>query len=86
MNKSKSIKFNVYSVLTVHRGLPKRNSVSFLDLERLVWNFNMQLEDPNEDWMGKHQVFTLWRKPELKVKLTPRHVNKINRFYVFNNC
>ena len=46
----------------------------------------MQLEDPNEDWMGKHQVFTLWRKPELKVKLTPRHVNKINRFYVFNNC
>ncbi|OJJ36223.1 hypothetical protein ASPWEDRAFT_173006 [Aspergillus wentii DTO 134E9] len=43
-----------------------------LVLSRLVWNFNIELADPNEDWIAKHQVFTLWRKPELKVKLTPR--------------
>lgn len=41
-------------------------------LARLVWNFKMELEKPEEDWLGTNKVFILWDKPPLMVKLTAR--------------
>lgn len=41
-------------------------------LARLIYNFDMELVDPNEDWLDQ-DVFFLWRKPPLNVYLTPVH-------------
>lgn len=39
-------------------------------LARLVWNFDLELTDPEDNWMDQ-KVFFLWTKPPLSVKLTP---------------
>ncbi|CAN8104568.1 unnamed protein product [Discula destructiva] len=39
-------------------------------LVRLVWAFDMELVDPDEEWMDQ-KVFFLWTKPPLNVHLTP---------------
>lgn len=39
-------------------------------LARLVWNFDMELVNPDIDWMDQ-EVFFLWRKHPLEVYLTP---------------
>ncbi|KAJ5187340.1 hypothetical protein N7449_010334 [Penicillium cf. viridicatum] len=40
-------------------------------LARVVFNFDMELDQPEKDWLDQ-KVFTLWEKPELMVKLKPR--------------
>ena len=40
-------------------------------LTRMVFNFDMELDQPEKDWMDQ-QVFFLWDKPELMIKLKPR--------------
>lgn len=40
-------------------------------LVRMVFNFDMELDQPEKDWMDQ-QVFFLWDKPELMIKLKPR--------------
>ncbi|PSR85583.1 cytochrome P450 ClCP1 [Coniella lustricola] len=39
-------------------------------MARLIYNFDMELVDPTEDWMDQN-VFFLWTKPPLNVYLTP---------------
>lgn len=40
-------------------------------LVRLVWHFEMELEDDSVNW-GNQKVFILWQKPSLMVRLTAR--------------
>lgn len=40
-------------------------------LVRMVFNFDMELDQPEKDWMDQ-QVFFLWDKPELMIKLKSR--------------
>jgi hypothetical protein len=40
-------------------------------LARMVFNFDMELDQPEKDWMDQ-EVFFLWDKPKLMIKLKPR--------------
>ncbi|CRL23879.1 Cytochrome P450 [Penicillium camemberti] len=40
-------------------------------LARIVFNFDMELDQPEKDWMDQ-RIFFLWDKPELMIKLKPR--------------
>ncbi|KAJ5201013.1 Cytochrome P450 [Penicillium cf. viridicatum] len=42
-----------------------------LILARMIFNFDMELDQPEEDWVD-HGCFFLWEKPELMIKLKPR--------------
>lgn len=61
-----------------NRSLPPPQFLSLANAEmrtilaRLVYNFDMELVDPNEDWLDQ-DVFFLWKKPPLNVYLTPAH-------------
>lgn len=37
---------------------------------RLIYNFDMELQDPKDNWMDQN-VFFLWTKPPLHIYLTP---------------
>lgn len=39
-------------------------------MARLIWNFDMELVDLEDNWMDQ-KVFFLWTKPPLNVNLTP---------------
>lgn len=41
-----------------------------LILARIVFNFDMRLADPNDNWLDQ-KVYMLWDKPDLNVILTP---------------
>jgi cytochrome P450 len=41
-------------------------------LASLLWHFDLELAEESKDWMERNQIYVLWLKPELKVKLTPR--------------
>ncbi|KAG8170285.1 hypothetical protein KVR01_001030 [Diaporthe batatas] len=41
-----------------------------LILAKILYNFNMELVDPDEDWMDQ-KAFFIWTKPPLNVYLTP---------------
>ena len=42
-----------------------------LILSKILWNFDLELDEPRTgDWM-KQKVYVLWEKPPLWVKLTP---------------
>ncbi|OJJ99047.1 hypothetical protein ASPACDRAFT_120148 [Aspergillus aculeatus ATCC 16872] len=43
-----------------------------LILARMVFNFDMELDQPGSDWLHQ-ECFVLWQKPSLPVKLIPRH-------------
>lgn len=43
---------------------------SKLILARILYNFDMELVDPDEDWMDQ-KAFFIWTKPPLNVYLTP---------------
>ncbi|KAF2023284.1 cytochrome P450 monooxygenase-like protein, partial [Setomelanomma holmii] len=43
-------------------------------LARLVWNFDMQLQDVSRNWEKGQTSFVLWSKPSLMVKLHKRNV------------
>lgn len=38
-------------------------------LARVLYNFDMELVDPDEDWMDQ-KAFFIWTKPPLNVYLT----------------
>lgn len=40
-------------------------------LAKIVFSFDMELQDKELDWIGVQKVFALWEKPALNVKLTP---------------
>lgn len=45
-----------------------------LILSRLLYSFDMELADPNFDWVGGQKIFGLWEKIPLMmdVKLAPK--------------
>lgn len=40
-------------------------------LARMIFNFDMELDQPSDDWTDQ-QCFILWDKKPLMVQLTPR--------------
>ncbi|EFX01803.1 cytochrome p450 monooxygenase [Grosmannia clavigera kw1407] len=42
-----------------------------LILARIIFNFDLQLADPDFDWLKKSTAFILWKKPKLNVFLNP---------------
>jgi len=40
-------------------------------LARILWNFDMELCEESQDWMERLEIYTLWKKLLLMVKLTP---------------
>lgn len=40
-------------------------------LARVLFNFDLELVEPEKDWTFKMPAFTFWEKPPLMVKLTP---------------
>lgn len=38
---------------------------------KVLFNFDLELQDAFTDWMEGQKVFTLWEKPSLMVKLHP---------------
>ncbi|SMR44666.1 unnamed protein product [Zymoseptoria tritici ST99CH_3D1] len=41
-----------------------------LIVAKMIWTFDMELDAASNDWLERCQVFTLWWKPALLVKLT----------------
>lgn len=41
-----------------------------LILARILYNFDMELVDPDRDWMDQ-KAFFIWTKPPLNIYLTP---------------
>ena len=42
-----------------------------LILARMIFNFDMELDKPEQDWMDQQDYF-IWIKPKLMIKLKPR--------------
>lgn len=43
-----------------------------LAIARLLWNFDMKLEQGQDDWVDKQKTFVVYEKGPLMVKLHPR--------------
>jgi cytochrome P450 len=43
-----------------------------LIMAKLLWNFDLELCEQDQDWMDRNKTFILWEKVELHVKLTSR--------------
>ena len=42
-----------------------------LILSRILWNFDLELAEPNDDWTNQ-KIFVIWQKKPLNVKVTLR--------------
>jgi len=42
-----------------------------LILARILFNFDLELVNPTDNWIERQDVYTLWSKPALDVYLTP---------------
>lgn len=38
-------------------------------MAKMIWTFDMELDDRSDKWLENCKVFTLWQKPELLVRL-----------------
>lgn len=43
-----------------------------LIMAKLIWNFDLKLADPREDWIGKMESYIIWEKIPLLVHLYPK--------------
>ena len=43
-----------------------------LILARIIWNFDMELVVRDEKWIDNNDVYALWDKKALNVRLFPR--------------
>ena len=41
-------------------------------LAKLYWKFDLELLDRSVDWQGSSRMYTLWKKPQLRVKVFHR--------------
>ena len=41
-------------------------------LAKLHWTYDLELLDLGLDWHRDSRMQTLWKKPELRIKVTPR--------------
>ena len=39
-------------------------------MARMIWNFDMELVDRSQDWVAEQEMYTVWDKGPLNVKLT----------------
>ncbi|KAI1868414.1 uncharacterized protein JN550_006330 [Neoarthrinium moseri] len=46
-----------------------------LVLARMLFNFDMVLNDESRDWMANQRAYNIWSKPPLHVRLSPRSLN-----------
>jgi hypothetical protein len=42
-----------------------------LILARLLWNFDLELDESSRRWKDNMKTYILWEKPPLNVKLIP---------------
>lgn len=42
-----------------------------LIMAKLLWSFDVELVEPEKNWMEEQRVFALWEKPPLNMRLTP---------------
>ena len=42
-------------------------------LARMIFNFDISLDERSTNWDSNMNVFVFWEKPSLYVHLTPRH-------------
>lgn len=40
-----------------------------LIMAKMIWTFDMELDSQSDKWLENCKVFTLWKKPELMVRL-----------------
>ncbi|KAH8812646.1 cytochrome P450 ClCP1 [Xylogone sp. PMI_703] len=40
-------------------------------LAKMLWHFNFELEQPEEDWYGSLRAFMVWERKSLRIRLTP---------------
>lgn len=43
-----------------------------LIMAKLIWNFDLKLANPHEDWINKSESYIIWEKIPLQVHLYPR--------------
>jgi hypothetical protein len=52
------------------------NSLAYAEmrllLAKMLWHFDFELENPDEDWYGSLKAFMVWERGSLKVHLMPR--------------
>ena len=48
-----------------------------LILARMIWNFDLMLDNDSKTWIDDNEVYMIWEKMPLNVYLTPR--KKTNR-------
>ena len=46
-----------------------------LIMARVLYNFDLGLAEKSQGWMDKQEAYSLWLKPSLYIKMTPRHVS-----------
>ena len=55
-----------------------RNSLATAEmrlvLAKMLWHFDLELENPDDDWYGRLKAFMVWERGGLKVRLTPREL------------
>jgi hypothetical protein len=40
-------------------------------LAKMLWHFDFELEDPEEDWYGSLRAFMVWEREPLRIRLRP---------------
>ena len=52
------------------------SSLAWMELDtvlaKLHWKYDLTLLNPEMDWQRDSKMHTLWKKPELMVKVSPR--------------
>lgn len=53
------------------------NSMGWMEmrtiLAKVYWSFDLELVDKDLDWHAQSEMHTLWKKPNLMVRLKKRH-------------
>ena len=42
-----------------------------LFLAKMLWHFDFELADPNDEWFARLKAYSVWDRPSLKIRLTP---------------
>ena len=39
-------------------------------LAKMLWHFDFELADPDDDWFDRLKAFMVWEKPPLRIRLS----------------
>ena len=45
-----------------------------MTMAKIIFNFDMELEDPENDWWNQQGTYLVWEKMPLMVKLHPKTI------------